>query len=83
MFARSLLGSVSGALRLSTCKAIASKVCVANVHTLNHIPILNANMEKMQVYLEPSSGEKPKCSVRADFASDAVGYYATWCWRYW
>ena len=63
MFARCTLGSFGIASKLSVCKNIASRACVANVHTLNHIPILNANMESMRVYLEPSTGKKPTCSV--------------------
>ena len=63
MFARSMLGSFGIASKLSVCKNIASRACVAHVHTLNHIPILNANMENMRVYLEPSTGKKPTCSV--------------------
>ena len=68
MFARCTLGSFGIASKLSVCKSIASRACVANVHTLNHIPILNANMESMRVYLEPSTGKKPTCSVLCSFS---------------
>ena len=69
MFARCTLGSFGIASKLSVCKNIASRACVANVHTLNHIPILNANMESMRVYLEPSTGKKPTCSVLCSSSS--------------
>lgn len=82
MFARCALGSFGIASKLSVCKNIASRALVANVHTLNHIPILNANMENMRVYLEPSTGKKPTSSVIGDSSLLRVGHYAPWIGRY-
>ena len=67
MFARCASGVQSGLKSLVVSKTPCLKSLVCGLHTVNHIPVMEANMQRLEIAFNPREKESHNSSVLATF----------------